>query len=102
MPLDRAIEYAQALGGEEIATTTATVAAGADARSSPLSVREQEVAVLVARGMTNRQIAAELVIAERTAGSHVAHILDKLGFTTRSQIATWVTERGLAKPAGAT
>ncbi|MCW2631868.1 MAG: transcriptional regulator, LuxR family, partial [Pseudonocardia sp.] len=40
-------------------------------------------------GLTNRQIAARLVISERTAETHVQHILTKLGFTTRSQIAAW-------------
>lgn len=54
-----------------------------------LSAREAEVARLVADGLTNRQIAARLVISERTAGNHVAHILTKLGFTSRSQIAAW-------------
>jgi predicted ATPase/DNA-binding CsgD family transcriptional regulator len=67
-------------------------------RSSPLSAREEEVAALVARGLTNRQIAAQLVIAERTAGSHIAHILDKLGVTTRTQIAVWAVEHGLIGP----
>lgn len=52
-----------------------------------LSPREAEVAGLVAEGLTNRQIAARLVISERTAGNHVAHVLTKLGFTSRSQIA---------------
>jgi DNA-binding CsgD family transcriptional regulator len=54
-----------------------------------LSAREAEVARLVADGLTNRQIAARLVISERTAGNHIAHILTKLGFTSRSQIAAW-------------
>ncbi|WP_181780366.1 ATP-binding protein [Pseudonocardia pini] len=54
-----------------------------------LSPREREVAGLVAEGLTNRQIAARLVISQRTAGNHVAHILTKLGFTSRSQIAAW-------------
>ena len=54
-----------------------------------LSPREVEVAHLVAEGLTNRQIAARLVISERTAQNHVQHILTKLGFTTRSQIAAW-------------
>lgn len=56
-----------------------------------LSTREAEVAALVAEGLTNRQIAAKLVISERTAQNHVQHILTKLGFATRSQIATWAT-----------
>jgi ATP/maltotriose-dependent transcriptional regulator MalT len=60
-----------------------------------LSAREREVAALIARGRTNREIAAALVITEGTAANHVAHILDKLGFSFRSQIAAWVTEHRL-------
>jgi len=56
---------------------------------SPLSRREQEVAQLVARGRTNRQIAEELFVSERTAENHVQHILAKLGLSNRTQIATW-------------
>ncbi|SBT88424.1 Predicted ATPase [Streptomyces sp. DI166] len=59
----------------------------------PLTRREAEVAALVARGLTNRQIAEELVIAQRTAEGHVERILVKLGFTKRSQLATWFTAR---------
>ncbi len=54
-----------------------------------LSPREAEVARLVAEGLTNRQIAERLVISERTAQNHVQHILTKLGFSRRSQIAAW-------------
>jgi predicted ATPase/DNA-binding CsgD family transcriptional regulator len=67
----------------------------------PLSRRELEVARLVAEGMTDREIAAELVISQRTAESHVQHILTKLGFRSRSQIAAWTVARhgeGLARP----
>ncbi|MEU0094123.1 AAA family ATPase [Kribbella sp. NPDC006257] len=59
-----------------------------------LSVREAEVAILVAEGLTNRQIAERLVISERTAQNHVQHILTKLGFANRSQIASWHTRGG--------
>jgi DNA-binding NarL/FixJ family response regulator len=52
-----------------------------------------EVAELVAEGLTNRQIGERLFISERTAQNHVQHILTKLGFATRSQIATWSTRR---------
>ncbi len=52
-----------------------------------------EVAQLVARGMTNREIAAQLVLSSRTIDSHVQHILIKLGFKTRSQIAGWFASR---------
>ncbi|MEU0533161.1 ATP-binding protein [Amycolatopsis tolypomycina] len=57
---------------------------------SPLSSREQEVAKLVAEGLTSREIAAALVISRRTAETHVQHILAKLGFGNRAQIAAWV------------
>ncbi|MDQ3454751.1 MAG: AAA family ATPase [Actinomycetota bacterium] len=60
-----------------------------DRRPTPLSPREAEVATLVAEGLTNRQIARRLVISERTAQNHVQHILTKLGFSTRSQVAAW-------------
>jgi DNA-binding NarL/FixJ family response regulator len=56
-----------------------------------LSSREHEVARLVTDGLTNRQIAQRLVISERTAQNHVQHILTKLGFSTRSQIAAWMS-----------
>lgn len=55
----------------------------------PLSPREREVARLVGQGLTNRQIAAALYVSERTAQNHVQHILTKLGFANRSQIAVW-------------
>ena len=60
----------------------------------PLTRREREVAALIARGLTNRQIAEELFIAERTADTHVEHILAKLGLGSRTQVATWVVEQG--------
>ena len=66
-------------------------------KPSALTSRELEVATLVAEGLTNRQIADRLVISERTAQNHVQHILTKLGFTSRSQIAAWTA--GLAAPA---
>jgi DNA-binding CsgD family transcriptional regulator len=63
-----------------------------------LTRREREVAVLVTRGLTNRQISTELGISERTAANHVARILRKLEFRSRAQIAIWATERQLLTP----
>jgi DNA-binding CsgD family transcriptional regulator/tetratricopeptide (TPR) repeat protein len=60
-----------------------------------LTAREREVASLVAQGKSNREIAASLVMSERTAEVHVSNILGKLDFTTRSQIAAWAVEKGL-------
>jgi predicted ATPase/DNA-binding CsgD family transcriptional regulator len=55
-----------------------------------LTEREHEVAALVAQGLSNKDIAARLVISRRTAESHIRHILAKLGFDSRVQIATWM------------
>ncbi len=62
-----------------------------------LTAREREVAALIAQGMSNRTIAQELVVSERTVDTHVANILAKLGFTSRAQIAAWAVERGLVR-----
>jgi DNA-binding CsgD family transcriptional regulator/tetratricopeptide (TPR) repeat protein len=67
----------------------------------PLTPREREVAALVASGLTNREIAAMLVIAERTADTHISNLLGKLGLRTRSQIAAWAVENGVG-PNGTT
>jgi DNA-binding CsgD family transcriptional regulator len=74
-----------------VARAASLRAALGDRPAGPLSRREAEVAELVGQGMTNRQIASELYISERTAQTHVQHILTKLGFSTRSQIAAWIT-----------
>ncbi|WP_336212667.1 ATP-binding protein [Nonomuraea sp. LPB2021202275-12-8] len=66
------------------------------AEPAPLTPRETEIAQLVAQGMTNKEIAASLVIAQRTAEGHIEHILSKLGFHSRAQIAVWVGERARA------
>jgi predicted ATPase/DNA-binding CsgD family transcriptional regulator len=87
--LDRATAVATALGQERSSRKTTLPGRGI----AVLSTRELEVAELVTRGMTDREIAAQLVIAQRTAESHVQHILTKLGFKSRSQIAAWAVSR---------
>ena len=59
----------------------------------PLTRREREVAALIARGMSNKDIASALVISQRTAEGHVEHILAKLNFTSRSQVAAWIAQQ---------
>jgi len=59
-----------------------------------LGQREEEVARLIADGLTNRQIGARLFISERTVDSHVRSILNKLGFNSRAQIAGWIAASG--------
>jgi DNA-binding CsgD family transcriptional regulator len=67
-----------------------------------LTRRETEVAALVAQGLTNRQIAEELVVAQRTVDTHVERILAKLGFSSRAQVAAWAAQQGLLATAPAT
>ena len=95
--LDRAAAVALGLEQRQQSRRTARPERG----RAPLSRRELEVTELVAKGMSDREIAAELVIAQRTAESHVQHILTKLGFKSRSQIAAWaVTGAGPDKEQG--
>ncbi|MFC9356668.1 protein kinase [Rhodococcus sp. NPDC057014] len=86
LDFDAAVAYAL----DERAPHTTDPAAGSAVK---LTKREEQVAELVAEGMTNKAIAAKLVISERTAQGHVEHILTKLGFTSRAQVAAWVVEQ---------
>jgi DNA-binding NarL/FixJ family response regulator len=65
--------------------------------SLSLTRREHEVAELVARGLTNRDIATQLYLSERTAQNHVQHILTKLGMSNRHQIAAWMANRTVVR-----
>jgi predicted ATPase/DNA-binding SARP family transcriptional activator/DNA-binding CsgD family transcriptional regulator len=67
----------------------------ADRRLTSLTRREQEVAALVGRGLTNRQISAQLVLSEHTVAKHVRKILKKLRLHSRAQIAAWVAKQPL-------
>jgi len=62
---------------------------------SGLTEREREVATLIAQGKSNREIADTLVVGVRTVETHISNILLKLGCTSRAQIASWATEKGL-------
>jgi len=71
------------------------------AKHELLTRRELQIADLVARGMSNKEIAAALVISQRTAEGHIEHILTKLGFTSRTQIAAWAADkRATEEPVG--
>ncbi len=76
-----------AAGPEQAGRVEDPVNAVAQAKLSP---REREVAQLLARGLSNKEIAGRLYISERTIDNHVHHILDKLGFDSRVQVATWL------------
>ncbi|HEX9547689.1 MAG TPA: helix-turn-helix transcriptional regulator, partial [Acidimicrobiales bacterium] len=70
-----------------------TAAPIAPTPASPLTKRELEIAELVTQGLGNREIAERLVLAKRTVDSHIEHIFSKLGFTSRAQIAAWVSRQ---------
>jgi predicted ATPase/DNA-binding CsgD family transcriptional regulator len=69
----------------------AAAAPSGDTAPSPLSKREAEVAHLVTDGLSNKQIAARLLVSEHTVDSHIRNILNKLGFNSRAQIAAWIS-----------
>lgn len=60
-----------------------------------LTVREREVAALIAEGRTNREIAAQLVLSERTVEKHVENVMQKLAFSSRAQVAVWAASQNL-------
>ena len=90
--LDQAVSMAEALAVERQFNV---------APRGPLSAREWDVARLLARGLTNKQIAAELIVSPATVRSHVEHILAKLDLRSRAQIAVWATQQGDLPAAGA-
>lgn len=92
LPLSAALAVATG----EARPAPAAAAPGAEAR--PLTRREKEIAVLVADGLGNREIAERLFLSKRTVDSHLDHIFTKLGFSSRAQLTGWVLEDG--KPAG--
>jgi len=94
MGMEEAVEYALS---EEVETdlpkTPAPEEPSAAQPSVALTNREEEIALLIARGLTNRKIAQELSISDRTVENHIAKILKKQGFASRARIATWVAQR---------
>jgi DNA-binding CsgD family transcriptional regulator/Flp pilus assembly protein TadD len=62
-----------------------------------LTARERETAGLIAQGLSNREIAAAMTVGVKTVETYVSRILNKLGFTSRVQIATWAIEKGLGR-----
>ena len=71
---------------------TAAAPAEAGEGASLLTRREWEVAALIAKGYTNKAIAAELVLSPHTVGGHVERLFNKLGISTRAQVATWLAQ----------
>lgn len=112
MAFDEIVEFARQVAHDPMASSArplAEVVAPADVSVSapdsqprparvqvgPLTRREAEVAAQVARGLTNKQIARELVVSEGTVGVHLERIFGKLGIRSRAQLAVWVVEQKL-------
>lgn len=95
--LDRAQAVAAALGEAPDKAAERIPPSGQGETPKPTK-RQHEVAALVAQGLTDREIAARLVISPRTAESHVEQILARLGFRSRAEIAAWTASRGGAGP----
>ena len=101
LSLDEAVAYALA---EPRSCDETAPASGAQAPRQArtlsvggLTLREREVAALVAQGKSNRVIAGELVVSVRAVEAHMTRILAKLDFTSRAQIAVWAVDIGLAQ-----
>ena len=100
MAFDRAQHEGRHLSTEqvvrEIESKVAEVSEATYAKNPDLlSMREREVAALVAEGLSNSSIAAQLHIGVRTAESHVQSIMNKLGFHNRAQIASWTAKQSI-------
>lgn len=103
----RSVLAAEAEAGRLDARAVEAVVDEAEARPlrrpserSELSAREVEVARLLARGLTNKEIASALAISPKTAGHHVEKIFAKIGVTTRAAAALWAARHGLVGPGG--
>ncbi len=97
MTLEQAIALALSEPAQTAEGSDATKSFGADTQKEygGLTARELEVAALVGQGMSNREVAEQLVVSEHTVEAHIGHIFNKLNFTTRTQIRKWAREKGL-------
>jgi ATP/maltotriose-dependent transcriptional regulator MalT len=99
---EQAIARFEKLGDGDGAATARANLAELTPRSNTLSRRETQVAELVAAGCSNREIAEQLFISERTVHSHLSHIFTKLGITSRTRLAIWVDRQGVRSSASVT
>jgi DNA-binding NarL/FixJ family response regulator len=99
----RAEAAAGRLDGEAVDAVLAAAGRPAPRRERPagLSEREVEVLRLLARGLTNRQMAAQLAVSAKTVGHHVEHIYAKAGVRSRAAAALFAVENDLVRPDGA-
>jgi non-specific serine/threonine protein kinase len=98
LSIDQAVAFAAAEPGMEDPALPVGAPRAKTEKYSGLTARERQVAGLVAQGKANREIAETLVVELKTVETHITHILNKLGFDNRVQIATWAVNHGLARP----
>jgi len=95
MTLEQAVEYGLTVTPEEGGGTGETSPKSTAGRDrNLLTLREREIAVLIARGLSNRDIASHLGLAKRTVETHVQNILNKLNVNSRAGVAAWAVEHG--------
>jgi DNA-binding NarL/FixJ family response regulator len=94
MKMQPGLERALAL--RETLAPAATLTPGRESASDVLTTREREIASLIADGLSNHDIAERLVISDGTVEVHVKHILGKLGFRSRTQVAGWFARQASA------
>ncbi len=92
MSPEQAIAYD--LSSPEPALAAVSRPAAVGRKATPLTRREREIAGLIARGLTNGQIARQLVLSERTVDTHGVNIMRKLGVRSRAQVAAWAIQEG--------
>jgi DNA-binding NarL/FixJ family response regulator len=96
MSAEEATEYALLVEGSSGRQSAGRVTD--ESTTDPLTAREREVAAMLARGLTNRRIAQDLYLSERTIEKHVSKTLRKLDLSSRTEIASWATEQRLLDP----
>lgn len=94
----RAWPLAEAAGAIPAVVAIAREAPARSPAAEELTSRQREIAMLVAAGLTNSQIAERLMLAPRTVRNYVGHILQRLNFVSRTQVAVWAAARGLYLP----
>jgi len=90
----RTVHGGEALLHPAVAARLMEEVAVRDDASGPLTPREREVVSLIARGLSNKRIAAELRISEKTVKAHVSNVLSKLGLSDRTQVAMHAVRQG--------
>ena len=93
MALEQAIALALATPAQGPAPSEVEATPAVETMAAALTRREREVALLIARGQTDRQIANALGVTEDTVGGHAKHLYRKLGVRTRAEVAVWAVAR---------